>query len=185
MDQIIKEMTIDEIFTKFPQKAQRLAQEMMSAGLNCVGCGSSVWETLEGGVLGHGFSKEDLEKLLKKLNGILDEKIEEGTIALTKRAAKKYKEILNEEGKEGWGLRFGDRAGGCSGFEYILEYSQTPLPDDQVFHSEGVAIHINQEAARRLMGSLIDYVDGLQGSGFKVSNPNVKSSCGCGKSQNY
>ena len=54
-DQITKDMTIDEIFTKFPQRGQRLAQEMQNAGLNCVGCGASVWETLEAGMLGHGF----------------------------------------------------------------------------------------------------------------------------------
>jgi len=184
-EKITKEMTIDEIFTKFPQRSQRLAQEMMAAGLNCVGCGASVWETLEGGVLGHGFSTGDLERLLKKLNAILSEEMSENTISLTKKAAEKYREILLEEGKEGWGLRFADRAGGCSGFEYVLDYSEKALPEDQVFYSEGIEIHINQEVAPRLMGSLIDYVDGLQGSGFKVSNPQVKSSCGCGKSQNY
>ncbi len=57
-------MTIDEIFTTFPQRGQKIAQEMQNAGLNCVGCGASVWETLEAGMLGHGFKEEDLEKLL-------------------------------------------------------------------------------------------------------------------------
>jgi iron-sulfur cluster assembly accessory protein len=182
---ITKDMTIDEIFTKFPQKGQRLAQEMQNAGLNCVGCGASVWETLEGGMLGHGFSTEALEKLLVKLNDILAETTDTSTISMTKRAAEKYLEILTEDGKAGWGLRFSDRAGGCSGFEYVLDYSEKALPDDQMFHSHGVDIHVNKEAATRLMGSVIDFVDGLNGSGFKISNPNVKGSCGCGKSQSY
>lgn len=182
---ITKEMTIDEIFTTFPQKGQRLAQEMQNAGLNCVGCGASVWETLEAGMLGHGFTHDDLEKLLKKLNAILEEKTDPSTITMTKRAAEKYREILEEEGKSGWGLRFSDRAGGCSGFEYVLDYSEKALEDDQVFQSEGVDIHVNHLAAQRLMGSVIDFVDGLNGSGFKISNPNVKGSCGCGKSQSY
>ncbi len=184
-DQITKDMTIDEIFTRFPQKGQRLAQEMQNAGLNCVGCGASVWETLEAGMLGHGFKEDDLEKLLKKLNGILAEQIDTSTITLTKKAAEKFKEILAEEGKEGWGLRFEDRAGGCSGFEYVLDYSEKALPDDVVFHSEGVDIHVNEVAAVRLKGCLIEFVDGLNGSGFKISNPNAKGSCGCGKSQSY
>ena len=54
---IHKDMTIEEILTSFPQRSQMLAQEMMNAGLNCVGCGASVWETLEAGMLGHGFGE--------------------------------------------------------------------------------------------------------------------------------
>ncbi|MGH7889797.1 MAG: iron-sulfur cluster assembly accessory protein [Thermodesulfobacteriota bacterium] len=184
-EQISKDMTIDEIFTRFPQKGQRLAQEMQNAGLNCVGCGASVWETLEAGMLGHGFSEDDLQKLLKKLNTILAEKVDTSTISLTKKAAEKFKEILAEEEKAGWGLRFSDRAGGCSGFEYVLDYSEKASSDDVVFSSEGVEIHVDKGACPRLLGCVIDFVDGLHGSGFKVTNPNVKGSCGCGKSQSY
>ena len=68
MDQITKEMTIDEILSKFPQRGQKLAQEMKNAGLNCVGCGASVYETLEAGVLGHGYTEDDLEKGKKQLD---------------------------------------------------------------------------------------------------------------------
>ena len=57
--------------------------------------------------------------------------------------------------------------------------------DDQVFPGEGVEIHVNKADVSRLLGSEIDYVDGLNGAGFKISNPNVKGSCGCGKSQSY
>jgi len=182
---ITKDMTIDEIFTTFPQRAQKIAQEMQNAGLNCVGCGASVWETLEAGMLGHGFKEEDLEKLLVKLNAILAEEIDTSTIAMTPKAAEKFKEILAEEGKEGWALRFADRAGGCSGFEYVLDYSEKVTADDEVFHSNGVDIHVNQSAVCRLKGCVIDFVEGLNGSGFKVSNPNAKGACGCGKSQSY
>jgi iron-sulfur cluster assembly protein len=185
MQPITKEMTIDEILTKFPDKAQMLAQAMKSFGLNCVGCGASIWETLEAGVLGHGLPTETLETLLFKLNNILKEKNDTTTITLTKKAAHKYKEILKEESKIGWGLRFFDKAAGCSGFEYVLEFSEKPLPTDQVFISEGVEIHVDRSAAYRLIGSVIEFVDGLNDSGFKISNPNVKASCGCGKSQNY
>ena len=95
---IHKDMTIEEILTSFPQRSQRLAQEMMNAGLNCVGCGASVWETLEAGMLGHGFGEPDLEKLLNKLNAILEEKIDTTTITLTPKAAEKFMEILEDEG---------------------------------------------------------------------------------------
>ncbi len=182
---ITRDMTIEEIFTKFPQHSQKLAQEMMNAGLNCVGCGAAVWETLEAGMLGHGFGEEEIEKILGRLNKVLEEKIDLETITLTKRAAAKYREILEDEGKTGFGLRFGDKAAGCSGFEYTLDYSEKAQKEDAVFISEGIEIHVSQDAASRLIGSVIDYVDGLQGAGFKITNPNVNGSCGCGKSQSY
>jgi len=184
-NQITKEMTIEEILTTFPQWSQRLAQEMKNAGLNCVGCGAAVWETLEAGMLGHGFAEADLEKLLGRLNGILGEVIDTSTITLTKRAAEKYREILEEEGKEGWGLRFGVRAGGCSGFEYELAYSEKAVEGDVVFTSEGIEIHVSNPSVGHLKGCVIDFVEGLQDAGFKIMNPNAKGSCGCGKSQSY
>lgn len=55
---ISRGMTIEEIFSRFPQKSQRLAQEVTNAGLQCVGCQAATWETLEAGMLGHGFSKK-------------------------------------------------------------------------------------------------------------------------------
>ena len=178
-------MTIDEIFSKFPHKSQQLASEMAQTGLNCVGCQASTWETLEAGMLGHGFAEEEIETLVERLNAILEKKNDLSTISLTPRAAKKFKEILQEEGKESYGLRFADRAAGCSGFEYILDYSEKAKGDDRVFTSEGVEIHVNEKIVSRLLGSEIDFIDGLHGSGFKISNPNAKSSCGCGKSQSY
>lgn len=184
-DKIAKEMTIEDIFTRFPQKSQKLAQEMTNMGLHCVGCGASTWETLETGMLGHGFDDQQIDELVRRLNAILSEEVDLSTITLTPRAADVFQRILKEEEKEGWALRFGIRAGGCSGYEYILDYSQNPKEEDQVFTSHGVAIHVNKNMVERLLGCEIDYVDGLQGSGFKISNPNAKGACGCGKSQSY
>lgn len=178
-------MTIEEIFTKFPSKGQKLAQEMTNAGLQCVGCSAATWETLEAGMYGHGMDDTAIENLLLKLNKILEEEEDLSTITITEKAAKKYLEILSEEGKEGWGLRFGEKAAGCSGFQYFLDYSEKPQPGDLVLESQGIQIHIHHKSADRLMGCVIDYVDGLNGAGFKVTNPNVKSSCGCGTSHGY
>jgi iron-sulfur cluster assembly accessory protein len=184
-EKITRQMTIEEIFKKFPSKGQKLAQEMTNVGLHCVGCSASTWETLEGGMLGHGKAEEEIEDLLGKLNAVLEEKEDLSTVTLTPRAAKKFRDILNEEGKSGWGLRFGERAAGCSGFEYFLDYSEKPKPGDLVLESEGIQIHLHHKSADRLMGCVIDYSDGLQGAGFKITNPNVKASCGCGSSHGY
>jgi len=185
VEKITKEMTIEEILGRFPQKSQKLAQEITSAGLHCVGCQAATWETLEGGMLSHGYSMEEIDALVVKLNAVLAQNVDPNAITLTPSAAEKYTAILKEEGRDGFGLRFGVKAGGCSGFEYILDYSEKAKEDDVVFVSEGVEIHVNEKMAPRVIGSEIDYVDGLHGAGFKISNPNAKGSCGCGKSQSY
>lgn len=184
-EKITRAMTIEEIFSRFPHKSQRLGQELTNTGLNCVGCQAATWETLEGGMLGHGFTDCEIDALVDRLNTILDEEVDLSTISLTKRAAEKYRQILQDEGKSGWGLRFADKAAGCSGFEYVLDYSEKAHTDDQIFTSHGVEVHVHVNMVKRLLGSLIDFVDGLNGSGFKITNPNVKGSCGCGKSQSY
>ena len=65
---ITRDMTIEEIFKRFPGKGQKLAQEMTHAGLHCVGCSAATWETLEAGMYGHGKEDGEIDHLLKKLN---------------------------------------------------------------------------------------------------------------------
>jgi iron-sulfur cluster assembly accessory protein len=182
---IHRHMTIQDILDAFPHKAQAIAQAITEAGLHCVGCQAATWETLEAGMKGHGMSDQQVTNLEERLNKIISQKLDLSTITLTKSAADKYLSILAEEGKEGWGLRFTERLAGCSGFEYALDYSEKANEDDEVFVSEGVEIHIEKKMVPRLLGSEIDYVDSLHASGFKISNPNVRSSCGCGSSHGY
>ena len=184
LDKITRQMTIDELFAKFPQKAQKLAHILSKAGLQCVGCSASTWETIESGVLRHGYGEEQLLKLLNDLNKVLEEQNDISTITLTPAAAEKFKTIAKSEGKDGWALRFDEQAAGCSGFEYVLEFSEKADKDDAVFESEGVQIHVYKKALSRLLGCVIDYEDGLQ-SGFRITNPNARSSCGCGTSHGY
>ena len=127
---ITRDMTIEEVFKRFPSKAQKLAQEMTNRGLHCVGCSASTWETIEAGILGHGMGEEDLEDLLKSLNAVLAEKEDRSTITITPRAAKKFLDILAEEGKTGWGLRFGERAAGCSGLSRRSKEKESMLPHE-------------------------------------------------------
>lgn len=182
---IHRHMTIEQILGQFPQKAQLLAQEMTSYGLHCVGCHASTWETLEAGMLGHGLSIEKIDELEGKLNAILAKEEDLSNITLTPRAASKFMEILDEEKKQGWGLKFGEKMAGCSGFEYDLDFQQEAKENEETFVSEGINIFVKKALVPKLLGSVIDYVDSLRGSGFKVSNPNVRSSCGCGSSYNY
>lgn len=179
-------MVISDILGKFPQKSQKLAQAMTDAGLHCVGCGAATWETLEGGMLGHGMDEKTVEGLVNRLNEILLQEVDLKTITLTKRAAAKFIAIAKEEGMENAPfLRFGDKPGGCSGFEYHLDFEEEASEKDQVFESNGVKVLVAKEAIPRLIGCEIDFLDGLNGSGFKISNPNARGSCACGTSQAY
>ena len=89
---ISRDMTIDEIFQRFPSKAQKLAQLMTNAGLHCVGCHASTFESIEQGMLGHGMSTEDVDSLVIELNKTLEERDEnKEDIKLTEIAADKCK----------------------------------------------------------------------------------------------
>jgi len=182
---IHRQMTIEEILSLFPHKAQRLSHEITSAGLHCVGCHAATWETLEAGMMGHGMNNEAIERLLGRLNALLLEEVDASTITMTPRASAKYTQILADEGKAGYGVRFAEKMAGCNGFEYILDYSEKAGADDVIFVSNGIEIHVQKDMVSRLLGAEIDFIDGLQGSGFKISNPNARSSCGCGTSHGY
>jgi len=182
---ITRDMTIEDVFKRHPSKSQKLAQEITNAGLHCVGCSASTWETIEAGMYGHGMADAEIDGLIERLNAILAEKEDLSTISITERAAKKYLQILEEEGKSGWGIRFGEKAAGCNGFEFFLDFSEKPKVGDLILESNGIQIHLHHKLSDRLMGSVIDYVDGLHGAGFKISNPHIKSSCGCGTSHGY
>lgn len=103
-------------------------------------------------------------------------------ILLTEVAAKKVQEIRESESiEESMFLRVRIVGGGCSGFSYDL-YFDTSTPMDKQLQSNGVTVIIDQMSLQYLRGTEIDYVEGLQGAGFKFHNPNVKSTCGCGSS---
>ena len=103
-------------------------------------------------------------------------------VKLTARAAEKVKAIRAEENIEAsLGLRLKVIGGGCSGFSYDLYFDQ-PQEVDQAFESQGVRMLCDQMSLMYLVGTEIDFVESVQGSGFKFTNPNVKSTCGCGSS---
>jgi len=103
-------------------------------------------------------------------------------VKLTAQAAEKVKQIrIEEKIQDGYALRLKVLGGGCSGFAYDLYFDQ-PQDIDQTFESNGVKMLCDQMSLMYLMGTEVDYVESLQGSGFKFSNPNVKSTCGCGSS---
>jgi iron-sulfur cluster insertion protein len=103
-------------------------------------------------------------------------------VALSDKAAEKINEIRGEENiEEGYALRLKVQGGGCSGFSYDLYFDQ-PQETDRPFDVKGVKLICDEMSLMYLLGTEVDYVEGLHGAGFKFINPNVKSTCGCGSS---
>lgn len=103
-------------------------------------------------------------------------------VSLSDKAAEKVKEIRGEENiEESYALRLKVQGGGCSGFSYDLYFDQ-PQEGDRPLEIKGVKLICDEMSLMYLLGTEIDYVEGLHGAGFKFNNPNVKSTCGCGSS---
>jgi iron-sulfur cluster assembly protein len=104
-------------------------------------------------------------------------------ITLTDMGAEKVREFLSAQAAvaETAGLRVGVRGGGCSGFQYALAFDEQ-RDGDSVFEDKGIRLLVDRSSLPYVQGSTIDFVDGLQGAGFKVENPNVIAACGCGSS---
>ncbi len=106
----------------------------------------------------------------------------ESLVRITDGAATKVNEIREAEGIEAnMALRLRVVGGGCAGFSYDLYFDEIAEVDRQV-ELNGVKVVVDEMSLMYLVGTEIDYVEGLQGAGFKFNNPNVKSTCGCGSS---
>lgn len=115
------------------------------------------------------------------------------TIAITDNAAAKVAELLSRElesspqeheNKE-YALRVAVQPGGCAGLRYALYFDDRKMDDDNVTSASGVEIRVDKMSAPYLRGAEIDYIDGLQQSGFTINNPNAKGSCACGDSAHF
>ncbi len=102
-------------------------------------------------------------------------------VTLTPVAIAKVKAILSERQEEA-GLRIAVVGGGCSGFQYQMTLDKEPQADDKIIDMEGLKVFIDARSILYLNGTQVDYVEGVDGSGFKFDNPNAKASCGCGES---
>ena len=103
-------------------------------------------------------------------------------VQLTERAVGKVKEIMASQEPHPNGLRIAVVGGGCSGFSYSMAFENQPNMLDKTLSYDGLKVYVDQASLLYLDGAEVDYVETLEGSGFKFNNPNVKSTCGCGSS---
>ena len=191
-NKITKDMIIQDILAEHPDKAMLISEILIDFGIHCIGCGASGFETLEEGVLGHGFTEEELDMLVEDLNKAINEKskakmksnfnINDFSLKITPKAINKVKEIMKQERKENSILRVSVLAGGCSGYTYDLEIVDKSTSSDLSFKESGLIISVDKDSLEFLNKAKIDFVDSLKESGFKFINPNATKECGCGKS---
>ncbi len=106
------------------------------------------------------------------------------TIGLTDSAAKRIKEIMQQEGMTEGGLRIGVKGGGCSGLSYVLDMETQQRPGDKVYEHNGAKLFVDAKSFLYLNGTTLDYKEegGLMDRGFSFANPNSAGECGCGES---
>lgn len=104
-------------------------------------------------------------------------------IKVTDRAKEKIVELKNKDGISlEHNIRVAVRGGGCSGLMYDLEFDASVKPEDQVFEDKEVKILVDKKSLLYLLGTTLDFSDGLNGKGFQFINPNASRTCGCGES---
>jgi iron-sulfur cluster assembly protein/iron-sulfur cluster insertion protein len=103
-------------------------------------------------------------------------------ITLTDSAATKVRQLIDAEGDEALALRVAVRPGGCSGFAYEMFFDTDVASDDLTTEFGGVRVVVDPSSAQLLTGAELDYKDGLDQSGFAITNPNAQRTCGCGQS---
>src|ERR1700726_4183365 len=103
-------------------------------------------------------------------------------ITLTTNAVAKVREIMGQQNPVPAGLRVGVVGGGCSGFSYSMQFENGAGMMDKVFDMDCLKVYVDATSVMYLNGCVVDYVETLEGAGFKFENPNVKSTCGCGSS---
>jgi iron-sulfur cluster assembly accessory protein len=113
---------------------------------------------------------------------VTPQEVKKAPISLSANAVSKVKEIMAQQNPVPAGLRVGVVGGGCSGFSYSMSFENAPGMMDKTFDMDGLKVYVDATSVMYLNGCIVDYVETLEGAGFKFENPNVKSTCGCGSS---
>src|SRR5213082_3127917 len=113
---------------------------------------------------------------------IAPQETKKAPVILTPKAVVKVKEIMSQQTPAPAGLRMGVVGGGCSGFSYSMSFENSAGMMDKVLTFDGLKVYVDATSMMYLAGCVVDYVETLEGAGFKFENPQVKSTCGCGSS---
>ena len=103
-------------------------------------------------------------------------------IKISDSAKERLLHLLDKKGEENGYVRVGVESGGCSGLSYKLDFDNTKKDDDELIEDNGISLLINKKSFLYLVGTTLEFSDGLNGKGFVFNNPNASRTCGCGES---
>lgn len=103
-------------------------------------------------------------------------------IKISDSAKERLLHLLESQDKENEYVRVGVESGGCSGLSYKLDFDNTKKDDDELIEDNGICLLINKKSFLYLVGTTLEFSDGLNGKGFVFNNPNASRTCGCGES---
>lgn len=112
----------------------------------------------------------------------MDATAEKYVVTISEKAAAQIKHLSEKEGRSEHALRVAVQGGGCSGLTYKLSLDGQERPGDKIYQQHGIKLLVDSKSVIYLVGTQLDFSDGLNGKGFTFSNPNAKKTCGCGTS---
>jgi iron-sulfur cluster assembly accessory protein len=183
---IHKNMTIGEVVNTYPQTAQVLT----SFGLHCIGCNVAYNETLEQGAKGHKMEEETFTNMIEAVNKAAQDAVQQKETAqkqgskliLTDAAIERITQLQSKNPELAQFFRVKVVQGGCSGMSYDFSFEKEKAEQDIIIEKKGARVVVDPESFEMVKGSHLDFVDALQGAGFKVHNPNAQTTCSCGSS---
>jgi iron-sulfur cluster assembly protein len=177
---IKKTDTIGDAVRNFPS----IIPVFQKYGLSCIGCSVQYDESIEQGAKGHGMEDQIIESMISEANKAISSSsfATDSEISVSDSAITKIKEFISKNSKEGAVFRIGVMPGGCSGNSYKFSIEPEQKETDKCFQFGELKIVVDKQSLDILKGSKIDFIDSLEGSGFKITNPSAQSTCGCGSS---
>lgn len=177
------DLQLGEFMLKYPE----LSDIPVKYGIHLTGCSTPTWETLENLARSYmpGVAFDDMLKELNEAAAKLGKEKPSArpeAIDITPAVVNKATEIIKRENKGGFNLRIRVLPGGCAGYTYEFALDDEQTTDDVVIDKGELKVLVDKTSLQALQGSIIDYVETLQKSGFKVDNPNAKATCSCGSS---
>ena len=203
VSKVTKFWPINKILEVFPDSVEL----MKEIGLHCFGCNANAIERLNQGMASHGFSEEDIDQFVEKLN-IEFQKYKETKLKKPTAADKQVEQIqeanttyykaagllftqtaydaLHELLEDFKGLQIRLDAGGCSGYTYIYDFTNNPQDDEDIYQlSDKLELYFNDFTFDKINGTILYFKFGIKDAGLKFTNPNTKDSCHCGTSVGF
>ena len=175
-----EDTTLGEVMLRCPEAAEVLA----GYGMPVSGCRMPVSESL--GVFAKSYvGGGEVAVIVDRINALIGAKGEKASVEgveVSDAAVEKVNGLIVKEGKQGFNLRVEVKPGGCAGMSYEFSLDDEVKDGDVVVEKGGLKVVIDSASMENLRGATVDYVDGLQRSGFRVDNPNAHAVCSCGQS---